>query len=268
MGYIERTQGFKKGRGMKKHESSNDQQRLYGDLAWVWPIISPPEHYAEETEHFCKIIKKYSHVPVNTILHLGCGGGHNDHFLQKHFKVTGVDVSESMLELARRLNPEITYLPGDMRSVRLNKTFDSVTLLDSVCYMLTTNDLAAAFTTAFEHLKPGGVLLTTPDFTIERFQQNRTSCRTCDKDDVEIMFLENYYDPNPTDSTYESTFIYLIRRAGHLQIETDRHLCGIFPSKTWRRLLKQSGFEVKQSEFKVTGTEPGTYPLFIGIKPQ
>ncbi len=132
--------------------------------------------------------------------------------------------------------------------------------------MLTTNDLVAAFTTAFEHLKPGGVLLTTPDFTVERFQQNKTSCGIYSKGDIEIMFLENYYDPDPTDTTYESTFVYLIRREGALEIETDRHVSGIFPSRTWRRLLKRTGFEVKQSEFKSTDTEPGTYPLFIGIK--
>ena len=247
--------------------SSTNQQRLYHDLAWVWPIISPPQHYMEETEYFCKVIREHSHIEVKTILHLGCGGGHNDHYLQRHFAVTGVDTSEAMLGLAGQLNPQVTYLLGDMRSVRLKKTFDSVALLDSVCYMLTTNDLVAAFTTAFEHLKPGGVLLTTPDFTKERFQQSKTSCRICCKAHIEIMFLENNYDPDPTDTTYESTFVYLIRREGALEIETDRHLCGIFPSRTWRRLLKRSGFEVKQSEFKATGTEPRTYPLFIGIKP-
>jgi SAM-dependent methyltransferase len=248
-------------------ESADNQQRLYRDLAWVWPIISPPEHYAEETGHFCKIIKKYAQIQVKTLLHLGCGGGHNDHFLQEHFKVTGIDISQAMLGLARQLNPGIAYHLGDMRSVRLAMTFDAVTLLDSVCYMLTENDLAAAFTTAFEHLSPGGVLLTAPDFTAESFQQNKSSCRTCHKGDVEIVFLENYYDPDPTDTTYESTFIYLVRRAGHLQVETDRHLCGIFPSRTWRRLQKKAGFQVKQSEFKITGNDPATYPLFIGIKP-
>lgn len=248
-------------------EPPTSHQRLYHDLAWVWPIISPPEHYVEETEYFCSVIRQHSRIEVKNILHLGCGGGHNDHYLRKHFEVTGVDISEAMLGLAGQLNPEVTYLLGDMRSVRLKKTFDSVALLDSVGYMLTTNDLVAAFATAFAHLKPGGVLLTTPDFTTERFQQNKTSSRVCCKGDIEIMFLENYYDPDPTDTTYESTFVYLIRREGALEIETDRHLCGIFPSKTWRSLLKKSGFEVKQSEFKATDMEPGTYPLFIGIKP-
>jgi SAM-dependent methyltransferase len=248
-------------------DSSDNQLRLYGDLAWVWPIISPPDHYTGETEHFCKLIKRYAQIEVKTALHLGCGGGHNDHFLREHFEVTGVDISEAMLDLARKLNPEITYSIGDMRSVRLGRTFDAVTLLDSVCYMLTAEDLAAAFTTAYEHLNPGGVLLTAPDFTTERFPQNMSSCRTFHQGDVEIVFLENYYDPDPADSTYEATFVYLIRRAGNLQVETDRHLFGLFTSRTWRRLLKKTGFDVRQSQFKATGSVPSTYTLFIGIKP-
>ena len=31
--------------------------RLYGDLAWTWPIISPPEDYAEEAEEAISLIQ-------------------------------------------------------------------------------------------------------------------------------------------------------------------------------------------------------------------
>lgn len=137
--------------------SSSDQRRLYGDLAWVWPIISPPEHYIKETEQFCKVIREHSQIEVKALLDLGCGGGHNDYTLKRHFEVTGVDMSAAMLELARQLNPEVTYSLGDMRTVRLGKTFDAVTIFDSINYMLTVENLQAAFVTAFMHLEPGGV---------------------------------------------------------------------------------------------------------------
>jgi len=249
-------------------QSPNNQQRLYGDLAWVWPIISPPEHYVDETEHFCKVIKEYSHINVKTLLNLGCGGGHNDHTLQRHFGVTGLDISEAMLKLAGRLNPKITYLLGDMRSVRLDKTFDAVTIFDSIDYMLTTEDLQAAFTTAFNHLKPGGVFITFAEMTPENFRQNRTICSTHRRGDIEVTFIENYCDPDPTDTTYEATFVYLIRRGAQLEIETDRHLCGIFQLETWHTLLREAGFEVRQMEFRPPGKGGDAYPVFVCIKPQ
>lgn len=249
-----------------ERSSSPDQRRLYGDLAWVWPIISPPEDYIEETEFFSKVIREHSKDEVKTLFHLGCGGGHNDYTFKKHFKVTGVDSNEAMLELAKRLNSEVHYSLGDMRTLRLGKTFDAVTILDSISYMLTEEDLRAAFLTAFYHLNPGGVLLSIAEETVERFQQNRIRCSQHNKGGIEISFIENIYDPNPNDTTCELTLVFLIRCGGKLEIETDRHLCGVFGLSTWQKLLKDVGFRVQQTEFRASGQ--GTeYPLLVCIKP-
>ena len=247
--------------------SPNKERRLYSDLAWVWPIISTPEDYVEETEHFCKIIQEYSQIELTTLLDMGCGGGHNDFTLKKHFRVTGIDASEDMLKLARQLNPEVTYSVGDMRTMLLGKTFDAVTIFDSINYMVTEADLQAAFITAFVHLKPGGVLLTLVEATPERFRQNWTRCTTHASGDIEIVFIENAYDPDPKDTTYEETFVYLIRRGGRLDIETDRHVFGIFGLETWHGLLREVGFEVKQMElFRPSGLEGEICPLLVCVK--
>lgn len=195
-----------------KITSENDKRRLYGDLAWLWPIISPSEDYVEETEFFSKTIKRHSKIEVKTLPHLCCGGGHNDYTFKKHFKVTGVDISEDMLNLARKLNPEVIYQNGDMRTIRLREYFDK--------------------------------------------------CSPHSQDDVDIVFIENYYDSDPTDTSYEATFIYLICRRGELGIHTDRHLCGIFKMETRHDLLKEVGFEAKQMKFE------GDYcPAFVCTKP-
>lgn len=246
---------------MKPIPSSTDRRRLYGDLAWTWPIISPPEDYVEEAETFCRAIQQHAHLEVKTLLDLGCGGGHNDHTLKQHFRVTGVDLSESMLALARRLNPEVTYRCADMRTVRLGHLFDAALIADSIDYMLTADELRAAFETAFVHLKPGGVFCTYAEVTRERFRQNSTGHSTHAQDDVEITFIENYYDPDPTDTTYEMTFVYLIRRGGRLSIETDHHLGGIFPLQTWLDLLQEVGFAVTLMEFE------DDIPMFACVRP-
>ncbi len=247
--------------------SVNDQQRLYHDLAWAWPIISPPQDYVEETEQLCSIIQGHAQLEVRTLLNLGCGGGHNDFTLKEHFDVTGVDTSEAMLKLAGELNPEVAYSVGDMRTVRLGRTFDAVTIFDSINYMVTMEDLRAAFRTAFAHLRPDGVFLTVVEAIPALFEQNWTQCSTHTGGDVEITFIENTYDPDPTDTAYEVTFVYLIRRGGILEVETDRHVCGIFALDTWRSLLKEVGFEVSEKEF--TSNAPGsrTYPVFVCVRP-
>jgi len=257
-------------RGSKRPRSaaSRDARRLYGDLAWTWPIISPPEHYVEESEAFARLIRESSLTDPRALLHLGCGGGHNDFTLKRHFDVTGVDVSPAMLRLARRLNPEVDYRLGDMRRVRLRRVFDAVAILDSINYMLTEADLRAAFATAFLHLRPEGVLLTHVEDEPRRFVQNRTKCLVGSGGGVEVTFVENDYDPDPTDTTFESTFVFLIRRDGRLEIETDRHLCGIFPMRTWTSVLRTTGFRVVRRE-ELPASDPGedVVPVLVCRKP-
>jgi len=246
---------------------SRDSRRLYGDLAWTWPVISPPEHYVQEAEQARAIVGQHSRTPARTLLHLGCGGGHLDSTLKKSFEVTGVDLSKSMLVLARRLNPEVVYLRGDMRTIRLKKAFDAVAVFDSIDYMLTTEDLRAAFSTASSHVKSGGVFLTYAEETTERFRQGRTTFSRHSAEGVDITFIENAYDPDPNDTTFENTFIYLIRRGGRLEIETDRHLSGLFPFRMWIDLLEGVGFEVTTVLPPGSGELGEGVPWFVCVKP-
>jgi len=241
---------------------TNEQGRLYADLSWLWPIISPPEDYIPEVAQFVRLIQQYTRRPVQTLLDLGCGGGHNDRWFKMYYQVTGVDLSKAMLSLARELNPEAIYLTGDMRSVRLEQTFDAVVIADSITYMLSEDDLQQAFTTAYEHLAPGGVFVTYAEENRENFEQNAIHTSNQSRGDLEVTLIENYYDPDPQDTTMEVIFIYLIRRAGELQVETDRHVLGLFSLETWGRLLRETGFEVEMVDF-----EGEDIPLFVCVKP-
>jgi len=247
--------------------NAKDSRRLYHDLNWIWPIISPPEDYAEETELFSKVIKAHAKIEVKTLLHLGCGGGRNDHTFRKYFDVTGVDISEDMLALAKELNPEVNYHCGDMRSLRLRRSFDSVTAPDSLNYMKTEEELHQTFLTAYEHLNPGGVFLTIAEESRERFKQNRTISSTHSQEDVQITFIENSFDPDPTDTHFEMTFIYLVRKRGKLEIYTDSHILGLFEIDMWHRLLRETGFNVKELKFEhSTFLEDEFFPMFVCIK--
>ena len=77
------------------------ERRMYGDLAWTWPIISPPEDYVEEGELLSELLRRRAKTTVTSLLHLGCGGGHLDATLKRHFDVTGVDISPSAVALAQ-----------------------------------------------------------------------------------------------------------------------------------------------------------------------
>lgn len=243
----------------------------YNDLAWTESIVTSPGDYAEETEFYVKIIKENVRVETKTLLHLGCGAGGNDHTFKGHFKVTGVDISKEMLDIARKVNPEVTYLHGDMRSIDLKARFDVVAIPDSIDYMTTLPRLENAINTACKHLKPGGVLLIVAK-TREAFRENNF-CYTGTKDNIEITIFENNYTPKPDRATYEATLVYLIRQEGKLSIHTDSHVLGLFSQAEWLSLLKGAGLEVKQKRLDdvydrfILGE--GEYPMqvFVGVKP-
>jgi len=228
--------------------------------------MSPPDDYVEESEEAVRIISEYSRIDARTLLNIGCGGGHNDCTLKRYFSITGVDLSVEMLSLAGRLNPEVEYIRGDMRTVRLGRRFDAVTIFDSISYMLSEEDLRAAFRTAYTHLNQGGVLLTYAEETAERFKSNRTRYFTGSTNRVEVTFIEHQYDPDPSDTISETAFVYFIHRDGHTEIETDRHLFGLFGFRTWLNVLSEVGFKVTVVEGETKTPWGEVIPWFVCSK--
>ena len=239
------------------------RERLYGDLAWLWPTMSPVEDYVEESDLFVRLLEGEAQGPVQSILHLASGGGHIDHRLKSRLDVTGVDRSEAMTALARGLNPEVEYVVADMRDVRLDRVFDAVLVDDGVVYATTADDLKAVFVTAFVHLRPGGAMLVYVENDPERFQQNETHAKRRVGGDFELVYVENLFDPDPTDTTIETTFVYLIRRDGGLTVEVDTHLCGMFPTDVWRVLLRDVGFGFRECRFEHSEHTPEEQELMF-----
>lgn len=243
----------------------------YGDLAWTESILSTPDDYADEAGLFIQLIRENLGENAKNLLHLGCGAGGHDHTFKQHFRVTGIDISEAMLEIARANNPEITYIHGDMRRIDLKEQFDAVVIPDSIDYMVTLPELQSTVAASCRHLRPGGVLLIVAKIR-EEFRNNNF-CYTGAKDGVEITVFENNHIPRRDSSTYEATFVYLIRRDGVLSVHTDRHRLGLFSQAEWRSLLKEAGLQVKQTRLDgvydrfIIGE--GTYPMqvFISLKP-
>jgi len=120
----------------------NTKWIAYTELAWTEPIITPPSEHAKETELFSNIIKEHSKIEVSTLLQLGCGAGGNDYTFKNYFDITGLDISENMLEITKQLKPEVNYHYGDMRKTELGECFDSVSAPDSIGYMTTEEDLS------------------------------------------------------------------------------------------------------------------------------
>lgn len=247
--------------------AERETPKLYAELASWFPLLTAPEDYAEEAALYRRLLTEAGTGPVRTLLELGSGGGNNASHLKAHFELTLVDRSPEMLELSRSLNPECRHLEGDMRSVRLEETFDGVFAHDALAYITTEADLAATIATARDHCRPGGAALFVPDYVRERFQP-RTGRGGHDGRDRALRYLEWVWDPDPGHTTYLVDFAYLLRDGnGEVRCEHDRHLCGVFPRATWLELLEAAGFRAK-AQLVPEDEEPAGAELFVAQLPE
>lgn len=224
-------------------DSLGEGMKLYDELADWWPVFSDQAGYRREASHFVRILRGATRPRPRTVLELGSGGGNSASYLKSHFEMTLVDLSERMLRVSRRLNPECEHVKGDIRKVRLGRSFDAVFVHDAICHMTTEAQLGAVMRTAYEHCRVGGAALFVPDFVRETFVAG-TDQGGGDSDGGSVRFLQWVVDPDPTDTTYVVDFAILIRdRRGRAQLEHDRHVLGLFPRARWLRLLRDVGFK-------------------------
>ena len=62
---------------------------------------------------------------------------------------------------------------------------------------------------------------------------------------IEVEVEERITDPDPTDTVIESVITYTITEGRSQRVETDVHICGLFPLDTWVRLMEECGFRTQ-----------------------
>jgi SAM-dependent methyltransferase len=200
--------------------------------------MSGPEEFKHEAALFKRVLTKSIKPAPRTLLELGGGSGFVASHLKSRFKMTLVDLSPRMLAISRGLNPELEHLEGDIRTLRLRRTFDAVFVHDSIAHMLTQKDLKAAIKTAFVHCRPGGTALFVPDETRESFVPAADH-----GGQGNLRYVQWTTDPNPRDTTILVDFGILIRdEHGEARVVHERQNHGLFARAVWLRLLSDVGF--------------------------
>lgn len=241
---------------------SGNHPRLYTELAGWWQLVSPTGDYADEAAFFGGLFRAEG---VRTILELGSGGGNVAWFLKKAFTLTLTDISVEMLAESEKHNPELDHIEGDMRTMRLGGTFDGVLIHDAIMYMTSEEDLRAALATAYEHCKPGGAAVITPDWVAETFRPETTH-EGEDDGERSVRYPQWVWDADPGDTRANYELILALKEGEELRTVVDRQIVGVFPRATWLQLLAEAGFEAGTVEDPSTGGERSE--VFVGHKPR
>lgn len=208
-----------------------------------------------------ELIAQHKRSEGNVLLDVACGTGNHIAHLHQHFRVTGLDLSEEMLAVARRKRPAIPFIRARMEDFNLGQQFDVVTCLFSAIGCVKREDpLRRAIATMTQHVAPGGVLLVEPWFTPDTYLGGTVHANFVNEPELKIARM------------------VVSRRAGDLSIMdmhhlvattagvrhfVERHEMALFTREQYEGAFRAAGLEVIFDEQGLMNRG-----LFIGRRPE
>lgn len=229
---------------------------MYDELAGWFHLLTAPDEYADEAAGLLALLDARV-TPLATALELGAGGGNLASHLGARLQLTLTDLSPAMLEGSRRINPDAEHVAGDMRTIRLGRTFDAVIIHDAITYMVDEQDLRAALETAWIHTRPGGAAIFLPDWVLEGYSPGTEHGGT-DEGQRGLRYLEWDRPLEPDGHTVRTDYIIVTRNGETVDIHHDIHTLGIFSRAAWLTALEETGFSAE----RIVG--PEGLDIFIG----
>ena len=135
------------------------QNFLYRNPQFYELVYPEPD---ERTPQMCRrMFARYLATKPSSILDLGCGTGRDLDVLSRDgADCWGIDFLAEVIEFARSLRPHLHLEVGDLRSLRLARTFDVVMCMGSaLMYALSNDDVQKAFNTFAAHSHDGTLLI-------------------------------------------------------------------------------------------------------------
>jgi ubiquinone/menaquinone biosynthesis C-methylase UbiE len=117
-------------------------------------------HYKRHVSVFDRLIRQHK-LSDNKLLDMCCGtGAHLNIYKQLGYDVTGVDLSEAMVDKAKKNVESATIVQGDMRLFLPEKKYDAITCHSfSILHNINIDDMTATFINFFNILQKNGVLV-------------------------------------------------------------------------------------------------------------
>jgi SAM-dependent methyltransferase len=216
-----------------------------------YDLLYEEKDYDAECDVLERIFREYGEKPITSILDLGCGtGNYALRLAQRRYEVWGVDLSESMLEIAREkirnTHATIEFFHSDISSIQLDRQFDAAIMMFAVLgYQNTNEQIIKTLKNINTHLNTGGLLIFDvwygPAVLLEKPQEK---CRVIHSGkDTVIRVTRPQLDTFNQFCDVRFNLYHI--RDGEPVIETDEvHRMRFFFAQELSLILEFTGFEV------------------------
>lgn len=224
---------------------SNNMQKNYDTFASVYDAIMDDSLYDKWTAFSLRHLPKSR--DQQQLLELACGTGiQSVRFAQSGFEVTGLDLSQEMLEVAKKRAQSakkiITFVQGNMLDLSQVGSFDVVTCYsDSICYMQDEIEVGDVFKEVYQVLNDGGIFM----FDVHSiYQMDHLFPGYSYHENAEefAMVWDTYKAEAPHSVVHELTF-FIQAEDGHFLRFDEVHEERTYDILTYDILLEQAGFK-------------------------
>ena len=220
------------------------RRALYSQLAAYYDVIYWWKDYEREVDFLVKVFRRHG-VRGRRVLEVACGtGSHTKILVSRGYEVTGVDISEDVLKIARKkVGRRAEFIRGDMRDLNavVEGEYDAVVcLFSAISYNTTMADLRKTLLGFRSHVKESGVVVFDTHFT-------------------KVGFVDGYRDEDVFDDgrvigarlstskregdVGELSFTYLIKDGRKVVVlRNDVHRLGLFDPEDFQKTMRDVGF--------------------------
>jgi SAM-dependent methyltransferase len=211
-------------------------------------------------------IERHAPAPVQSLLDIGCGTGSTLEVMARGIpKCVGVDLLPEMIAYGKTIRPNLDLSVGDMRTVRLERSFDALGCFGwAFSYALTDEDVSSVLGTFAAHSHAGTLLAI--DCGHAEFYLGRGSSLPPVAMDVDVPGLQA---TTSADLEVDDKRSILVRRrkwdiAG-VGLKEDYCEYRLHDPNQLRYLLAERGFKVCEMAGDPTGRQlaPGERTLFV-----
>ena len=237
------------------------KQLIHNQLAKYYDRFYSFKDYLDEAVRLQNLIIRYLKSEGNSLLDVGCGTGLHLKHMKDDFSCTGVDVSKSMLKIARKNAKGVTFKEADMKTLKLGKQFYIIVcLLSSIGYVKTVTSLEKTIQNFSKHLKKGGLALIEPSYAKSAYVNGEPRITTYNGKDAKIARV-NFTKLRQATAVL-NMHILIAERGKDAKYFVDKHELGLFGINNTLKVMKAAGLK---SKYLKNGLMPGR-ELFVGIK--
>lgn len=220
--------------------------KSFNDFAKYYDLIYRDKDYEKEVD-FLENIFQSIHYNPQKILEVGCGtGSYTKILLGRGYKVTALDVSESMLKIARK-KCACKFINGHIRDIAINEKFDACIAMFAVIGYITKNsDVIKALSNIHRYLKPKGIFVfdVWNGLAVMRILPEQR-VREMENDKIKLI---RFAVPNlrPFDHICEVNYkLFIIDKGDNTFKEiNEKHTVRFYFPQEIRYYLRNAGFEV------------------------